>query len=165
MLSKILSKWLDKSSNNDDVAKISNLPKYAQAKLAVEKQIARKGKTFNPMKAATVSLQCINPNIIALIDRINGYAKILEEGSSLTPTDCFSEVATVTLDGFFTDTDNTYIPLNTLDEFLTTSKRLLIVIGRGMERNDSNVQYSLRLMTKCISSIQNVCNAVELAAA
>lgn len=165
MLSRILGGWLKKASNNDDQAKVANLPKHEQAKLMVEKIAGRKtGRPFNPMKAAVVELQCIDSNIIALMARIDGYSNKLELSEGLTPQDCFSEIKTVTLDQFFTDAEGMYISLETVDDFVTECRRLFTAVDRGLANKSRDVEYSIRLMGKCFSSIQHVCLAIEEAA-
>ena len=165
MLSKILSGWLGKASNNDAQAKLANLSKHEQAKLVVEKIAERKkGRPFNPIKAAVVVLQCIDSNVIALMARIDAYAGKLELSEGLTPQDCFSEIKTVTLDQFFTDAEGMYISLEMVDDFVDSCQRLFTAIERGTANKSRDVEYSIRLMGKCFTSIQNVCNAIEEAA-
>lgn len=163
MLSKILGNWLNKTSKNDEEARINNLPKHEQAQLALEKLAGRRGRPFNPIKASSVQLQCVNTDILSLIERIDFYTGKIELSQSLTPKDCFAEVKTVTLDQFFTDTEGMYIPLGAMDTFVQSSHRLFAVINRGLELRNQDLEYSLRLMGKCFSSIQNVCKAVEKA--
>lgn len=165
MLSKILSGWLNKTSNNDVQAKVNNLSKHEQARLVVEKIADRKkGRPFNPIKAAVVELQCIDGNIISLMIRINNYADKLELSEGLTPQDCFSEIKTVTLDQFFTDSEGMYISLEMVDTFTTTCLRLFKAIERGVTNKNRDVEYSIRLMGKCFTSIQHVCKAIDEAA-
>ena len=165
MLSKILSGWLGKASNNDAQAKMANLPKHGQAKLMVEQIAERKtGRPFNPIRAAVIVLQCIDGNIITFMERMNSYAAKLELSEGLTPQDCFSEIKTITLDQFFTDSEGMYIPLEMVDDFVMTCQRLFAAIERGVANKSRDVEYSIRLMGKCFSSIQNVCKAIEEAA-
>ena len=165
MLSRILGGWLRKASNNDDQARVANLPKHEQAKLMVEKIAGRKtGRPFNPMKAAVVVFQCIDNNIIALMTRMDNYSSKLELSEGLTPQDCFSEIKTVTLDQFFTDAEGMYISLEMVDDFITECQRLFTAIERGLANKNRDVEYSIRLMGKCFTSIQNVCLAIEEAA-
>ena len=165
MLSKILGRWLSTASTNDEQAKVDNLPKHEQTRLMVDKIATRKkGRPFNPIKAAVINLQCIDSNIISLMARIDNYAEKLELFEGLTPQDCFSEVKNITLDQFFTDPEGMYIPLEMVDNFALTCQRLFNAIDRGLERKSRDVEYSIRLMGKCFSSIQHVCKAIEEAA-
>ncbi len=165
MLSKILGGWLSKASNNDVQAKVNNLPKHEQARLAVDGIIKRKkGHTFNPIKAAVIELQCIDTNIISLMLRMSSYADKLELSEGLTPQDCFSEVKVITLDQFFTDSEGMYISLEMVDDFTEVCQRLFGAIDRGLANKNRDVEYSIRLMGKCFSSVQNVCRAIEEAA-
>lgn len=164
MLSKILGNWLKSASTNDDQAKVNNLPKHEQSRLMVDNIATRKGRPFNPIKAATVQLQCINTDVVALIARIDQYAGKLELSEALAPKDCFAEVKSVTLDQFFTDSQGMYIPLSTVDDFVHSAQRLFAAIDRGLSHKNRDVEYSLRLMGKCFTSIQNVCKAIEEAA-
>ncbi|BAW19309.1 hypothetical protein [Ralstonia phage RP31] len=152
-----------KASTNDEQDSVSNLPKHEQARLYVEKIAAREAgsRPFNPIRASGVFLQSVNADVSSLTERINLYAERLELQDGLTPKDCFAEVKTVTLDQFFTDTEGMYIPLSEFDIFLHSCQRLFAVIERGLERKDRNVEYSVRLMNKCFTSIHNVCRAVE----
>lgn len=162
MLSNILGKWLNRANNNhDEQTRINNLPKHEQARLIVEKLASRKGRPFNPIKAASVNLQCINIDILSFIERVDEYSEKLELSEGLTPKDCFSEIKTITLDEFFTDKEGMYIPLDTLNVFIASNRRLFSAIERGLTRHSRDVEYSIRLMGKCFSSIQNVCKAVE----
>lgn len=163
MLSKILSRWLTKTSTNDEKSQFSNLPKHHQAHLLVQRLAATKGRPFNPVRAGGVILQTVDADVIQLTTRIVGYVEKLELSQGLTQKDCFAEVKTVTLDKFFTDAEGMYIPLDTLSTFLNTCDRLFQLVERGLERKDRNVEYSVRLMSKCFSSIYNVCRAVETA--
>lgn len=165
MLSKILSRWLNNASNNDEQAKINNLPKHEQARLAVMKVVERKSsQPFNPITAATVYLQCSDSNIVLLTQRINSYTRKLELSEGLTPQDCFAEIKTLSLDQFFTDTDEMYISLDMVDAFVLTCRALFEAIDQEVTNNGRDVEYSLRLMGKCFSSIQNVCKAIGDAA-
>jgi hypothetical protein len=165
MLSKILGRWLSKASTNDDQAKVNNLPKHEQTKLMVEKVANRKpGRPFNPIKAAVIELQCIDSNIISLITRIDSYAAKLELSEGLTPQDCFSEIKNITLDQFFTDSDDMYISLEMVDSFVLACQRLFKAIDRGLANKSRDVEYSIRLMGKCFTSVQHVCTAIEEAA-
>lgn len=164
MLSKILGGFLKRASKNEESVNIANLPKYEQAKIALNKIAARKGKPFNPIRASAVELQCINPNIVTFIDRINNYHEKLESGVGLTPTDCFAEFKKVSLDEFFTDELGMYIPVATLYLFVAACTKLLNTIEQGIIEKNRNVDYSVRLLSKCLISIQNVCKAVEEAA-
>jgi hypothetical protein len=164
VLSKILGSFLKRANKNDEAANIANLPKYAQARIALEKLVARKGKPFNPIRASAVEVQCINANIVTFIDRINNYHEKLESGIGLTPSDCFAEFKKISLDEFFTDEIGMYIPAATLFLFTAACTRLLDVIEQGVADKSRDVDYSVRLLSKCLTSIQNVCKAVEEAA-
>jgi hypothetical protein len=109
-------------------------------------------------------VQAIDTNVLALITRIDQYTAKLELGEGLTPKDCFAEVKEVSLDHFFTDEDQHYIPLHVVADFISSSRRLISYIDRATTRNDRGIEYSVRLLGKCISSIQSVCKAMESAA-
>lgn len=161
MLSKILGGFLKRVNKNDESANIANLPKYAQARIALEKMIARKGKPFNPIRASAVELQCINQNIVMFIERINNYQEKLQSGVGLTPSDCFAEFKKVSLDEFFTDDLGMYIPTATLYLFTAASVKLVDTIEQSIAEKNRDTDYSVRLLSKCLTSIQNVCKAVE----
>lgn len=163
MLKDILGGWLKKTSTNDEQARLSNLPKHEQTRLMLEKIAARKGRSFNPIKAASIELSVIDTNILSFIERIDLYSTKLELSESLTPQDCFSEIKVVTLDEFFTDSEEKYIPLETLNDFIKSCQRLFAAIDRGLAHKNRDLEYSLRLMSKCFSSIQSFCKAVEAA--
>lgn len=163
MLSKLLGNWLKKTSNNDEQAKVANLPKHEQTRLLVNKMMEKRGRPFNPIKAGSVPLQVINPDILSLMARIDTYASKLENSEGLTPQDCFAEIKLVSLDQFFTDAEGMYIPLETLTRFSQSCQRLFAAIDRGLANKNRDVEYSLRLMGKCFSSIQSVCKAIDVA--
>lgn len=164
MLNKLLGSWMKKASTNDEKAKISNLPKHAQAKIAVELLSQRKGKPFNPLRASTIMLDSVTGNIIDLNDKINYYATNIENGLGLVPTDAFSEFKHISLDSFFTDAEGNYISISKINEFITSCERLFKAIDTATVREDSHIAFSIRLLNKCIASIQNVCKAAEAAA-
>ncbi len=165
MLTKILGRFMRRTTKDTDLERaIQNLPKHQQAHLLVKKLAEKKGQPFNLRVAANVSLQVIDPDIVLLKQRIESYTERLKSGDGLTPKDCFSEAKERTLDGFFTDEQGNYIPLHVFREFLESCKKFLYVVEKGLERKDRNVEYSVRLMGKCFSSIHNVCRAVEEAA-
>jgi hypothetical protein len=166
VLSKILGNFLNRNKpvvEASEPVNIQNLPKHEQARHLVDMLAGREGLPFNPMKAARVELHSINSNILGLMTRINQYAEKLELGQGLVPSDCFAELKVVTLDEFFTDEQGMYIPMSTLTEFVESCRRLFIVIERGIERKNRDVDYAVRLMGKCFTSIINVCTAVEVA--
>lgn len=162
-LSSLFSIWHNKTQAVvvSEEVKLGNLPKHEQARHVLEQLASRQGQRFNALKAGRIELSAINTDIAALIERMNYYAEKLELGQSLSPTDCFAEIKTVTLDQFFTDGQGMYIPVNMLDEFINSARRLLTAVERGLSRKESGVEYSLRLMGKCFTSIRNVCQAVE----
>jgi hypothetical protein len=162
-LSSLLGTWLNKNQAVvvSEEVKLTNLPKHEQARHMVEKLASRGDQRFNAIKAGRIELLAINANIAAFVERINHYAEKLELGQSLSPTDCFAEMRSVTLDGFFTDEKGMYIPISTLEDFLKSARRLLTVVERGLARKESGIEYSVRLMGKCFTSIHNVCKAVE----
>lgn len=166
MLSKILGNFLNRNKPAEPAVEsvnIQNLPKHEQARHLVEMLASREGLPFNPMKASRVELHVINADILSLMVRINQYAEKLELGQGLVPSDCFAELKVVTLDEFFTDEKGHYIPLDTLTDFVESCRRLLTVIDRGLTRKQRDVEYAVRLMGKCFTSIINVCAAVEVA--
>lgn len=162
-LSSLLGNWLNKSQAVvvSEEVNIANLPKHEQARHMVERLASLQGRRFNAMKAARVPLVATNTDIVAFLERINYYAEKLELGQGLVPSDCFAEMKTITLDEFFTDDHGMYIPLTTLDEFVTAARRLLSAVERGLSRKERDIEYSVRLMGKCFTSIHNVCKAVE----
>lgn len=163
MLKKILGKWLETASKNDDQAKVNNLPKHEQARLLVERVAARNAgnRPFNPIRAAGVFLSAVNGDILSLTQRIDSYSEKLELDQGLSPQDVYSESKDVSLDQFFTDSDGMYISLAEFDVFLHSCQRLFTAIEHAMARNDRGVDYSIRLMGKCFTSIHSVCKAVE----
>lgn len=166
MLSKILGNLLNRNKPAQQASgsvNIQNLPKHEQAQHLLNMLASREGLPFNPMKAAKVELHAINANILDLMVRINQYAEKLELGQGLVPSDCFAELKAVNLDQFFTDDQGMYIPLDTLSEFVITCNRLFTVVERGLSRKQRDVEYAVRLMGKCFTSIINVCTAVEVA--
>lgn len=168
VLSRILGNLLNRSAPPADTPEappvnIANLPKHKQAQITLQRIAAREGRPFNAIKAASVELSVINPNIVALATRINEYAEKLELGQSLVPSDCFSEMKTVSLDEFFTDEEGMYISITAWYDFIKASNRLFTVTESGLSKNKRDVEYSVRLMGKCFTSILNVCNAVETA--
>lgn len=164
VLNKILGNWLSKTSTNDEKAKISNLPKHAQAKIAVEAFKARKGKPFNALMASSVSLESITSNIVTLNERINFYANNIENGLGLVSADAYPEFKKITLDSFFTDEEGNYISMYEMNNFITSCERLFQAIDDAIKREDSDISFSIRLLNKCIGSIQNVCKAAQAAA-
>lgn len=164
MLSNLLGNWLKKTSTNDEKAKISNLPKHEQAKIAVQSIASRKGKPFNALRASSVRMQSITPNVIELIERLNYYSAKIDDGTGLVQSDAFSEFKNITLDEFFTNAEGNYISINKWGEFITSCEKLFTVIERAIARKDQNISFSIRLLSKCIASIQNVCKAAEEAA-
>lgn len=165
-LRSILGGLVKEKTTNDDVAKVKNLPKYKQVALALDQLAARdeslrKQSPFNFIKATTVSLEAIDVNIMALTIRIGNYCSKIESGEGLSPQDCFTEMKKVTLDRFFTDEDDLYIPIKTYYEFIDVSRRLFAAIDKGYERNDRGIESTVRLLNKCFNSIQNVCKAAE----
>lgn len=165
MLKHILKNWLNKASKNDDVAKFNNLPKHAQVKLVLANSPLRTGnKKINPIKASGITLQSISPDIEALIAKIDEYTDKFNSETGLTSNDCFAEYRTVTLDQFFTDANQMYIPLSTIHIFMEKCDKLLAMIDESLEKGERRTEYSIRLLNKCLTSIQNVCRAVELAA-
>jgi hypothetical protein len=165
MLKTLLRGLMQNKSRDDEQAKIENLSKHEQARVLVE-QVAIKidnRMPFNPVRASGVYLQCVNTDVLGFTERINEYANRLELGDGLTPKDCYAEVKEVTLDRFFTDSEGMYIPLEEFDNFVTGCRRLFSAMERGQERGIQGIEYSIRLMGKCFTSIQNVCKAVETA--
>jgi hypothetical protein len=162
-LSSLLGNWLNKNQVVvvSEEVNVSNLPKHEQARHLLEKLAAREGQRFNALRAGRIELVAVSSNMNTLIERMGYYAEKLELGQSLSPTDCFAEMKNITLDQFFTDDQGMYIPVGTLDEFIKTGRRLLTAVERGLARKESGVEYSLRLMGKCFTSIRNVCQAVE----
>lgn len=163
MLKKILSGWMKTANTDDEETKVENLPKHEQARALVEQIASRMGtrRPFNPVRASGVLLHCVNTDVIGFTERLNDYAGKIELDETLTRADCFAEVKEVTLDQFFTDKDGLYIPLAAFDGFVASCQRLFTALDHGELRDNPNVEYSIRLMGKCFSSIQNVCKAVE----
>lgn len=152
-----------KVSNNDEQAKINNLPRHEQVRLMVAKLAANKQRAFNPIKAGSVSFSSIDANIMALIERISEYARKIQTGEGLLPRDCFSEAKQVTLDQFFTDSEGMYIPLDTLRVFTLACDYLYLAIDERGAKRDNDLAVSIRLMGKCFTSMHNFCTAVEIA--
>ena len=164
MLNKLLGSWLKKASTNDEKAKISNLPKHEQAKIAVAALKDYKGKPFNALLAGSVSLESITTNIVVLNERINFYANNIEIGLGLVSADAYPEFKKVTLDSFFIDDEGNYISMYEMTKFIVSCERLFKAIDDAITREDSNISFSIRLLNKCIGSIQNVCKAAQAAA-
>lgn len=160
MLRQILTNWFNKTKPSNDAVKVNNLPKHTQVRMLVEKMANRKGRPFNALVANSISVQSIDLNIVLLIERIKHYTDIVIKEQNLTTASVLLEFKKVTLDQFFTDEEGNYISMNKMQEFIHVSIALFDAIDKV---HPSNQQYILRLLNKCINSIQYVCNAIEQA--
>lgn len=163
MLSVLLGKLMSRKSKTTDQGRIDNLPMYDQAAHYINKLKSEQNYAFNPIRASEIAVVSIDNNIEEIILKLINYLQYTTEAVHPTPTAFYNEYVEVTLDQFFTDKEGFYIPATALELFLDVANDLLTSLSQLREKDVSRFNYLSRLLTKTLTSLINICKAIEAA--
>lgn len=161
MLSKFLVKFFDsKSKASDGVVDIANLSKAEQAKHYISELQAIKGKPFSLVKATSITITTTDSDIISNIERLEQYIELFKAPGSPPSAKFYADYHTVSLNKYFTDINDYYIPASVLVKYLQTADTLLVQLQRIEGIDNRNYKYAQRMLSKSIDGMISVCKAV-----
>lgn len=158
----LLAKFFGRSpgSKASSAIAVKNMSKRAQAQHYLDLLKPVMTKRFNLLNASIVQLDVIAPNIVDFTDIVRKFASIVEQKEAVRPSDCFFTVKQTTLDKFFTDEDRMYISQSELQVLHREASRLCELLQAGERAEYGTDEHNLRILSKVLVGIKNVCVAV-----